>query len=265
MSDQRSGIVEDVVSSLPIYRRVYAVLREEIRDGIYLRNSLLPSEGALAERFMTSRITIRKALELLKLGGYTTTRHGVGTYALARPVDSSTHHFTSNLDILWQETATELLEYKMVPAPPYVAEPMDTAAGALIHKAIRLRTYREQPLELLTTFIREDVARAISREMFLSGPLSDVFRRVGAPSVTARQRITARSADPFTATHLGIEIGAPVLCSIRVSRDAEGRPISYLRELFRPDRYEFELDLEVDGPVMRAVWNKSDLSNDRID
>jgi GntR family transcriptional regulator len=75
--------------------------------------------------------------------------------------------------------------------------------------------------------------------------------------VTARQRITARSADPFSARHLGIEIGAPLLCVMRVSRDASGRPIAYLRSHFRPDRYEIELDFEPESPAQRAVWRMS--------
>jgi GntR family transcriptional regulator len=264
MNDRRPAfaMAEDA-SALPMYRRIYAVLREEIRDGLYLENKMLPSEGALADRFMASRITVRKALELLKNEGYTATRHGVGTYALEQAAETgSSRNFTSNLDILWQETETELLDFGMVPTPPYVAGPMKVAPGTNIHKAIRLRHYRGQPLELLTTFIREDVASKISRDEFLSAPLSHVFRRVGVPSVTARQRITARSADPFSAAHLGLEIGAPVLCVIRVSRDANGVPLSYLREVFRPDRYEIELDLEIDGPAVRGVWDTSDLSND---
>lgn len=67
--------------------------------------------------------------------------------------------------------------------------------------------------------------------------------------------MTARSADPFAARHLDVEIGAPLLCFMRVPYSAEREPISYLRGLFRPDRYEIELDLEVSTMSQTAVWH----------
>ncbi|CAH1658626.1 MAG: GntR family transcriptional regulator [Chelatococcus sp.] len=242
-------------SPLPIYWRVYQVLREEICEGLYPHKELMPSESALAERFATSRITVRKALELLKSEGYIKTRQGVGTFTKAKlPPGSQPRSFTMNLSEMWRETTTTLLEFEFVNAPPNVASLLEVEPGATVHKAIRFRTYKRRPVGLLTTYIHERVARDFTRESFLSAPLITLFSQAGYPSATARQRINARSADPFSAKHLGVEMGAPLLCMMRVSRDASGQPISYLQALFRPDRYEIELDLEIDGPAQKAVW-----------
>jgi GntR family transcriptional regulator len=243
-------------SPLPIYWRVYSVLREEIADREYPTTEPLPSESAIAERFSTSRITVRKAIEMLRSEGYLFTRRGIGTFVSPKlPAEATPQSFTANLTAMWRQTKTELLEFGMVPAPAHVAALLRVEAGDDVHKSIRLRNYKKRPIGLLTTFIQKQLAQNFSREDFVSEPLFRLFAQAGSPSVTARQRVTARSADPYSAQHLNVEIGAPLLCMMRVSYSTNGAPISYLKALFRPDRYEIELDLEVSTASQTAVWH----------
>ena len=247
---------EQANSPLPIYWRVYSVLREEIVDRIYSVDEPLPSEDAIARRFSTSRVTVRKAMEMLRSEGYIYTRRGVGTFVKTKlPAGSQPHSFTANLTAMWRQTKTDVIEFGMVPAPSNVASLLEVSPGAEVHKAVRLRSYKQRPIGLLTTYIQKRVAENFTREDFELAPIFKLFVREGTPSVTARQRVTARSADPFSAQLLNLEIGAPLLCVFRISYDAEGRPLSYLRGHFRPDRYELELDLEVDTVSQMAVWH----------
>lgn len=254
------GPATDVSSSpLPLYWRVFSILREEICDGVYSVTQPLPTEAELSKRFATSRITIRKALEFLKSEGYVVTRHGVGTFIKSKlPSGSRPRGFTMDLTSMSEQMETRLLEFGFIPAPGNIAELLDVTPGEQVHKAIRLRSYKRRPTGLLTTFVHERVARNFTREDFLNASLITLYQREGHPSHTAVQRIAARSADPFCAEHLGLEIGAPVLCFMRLSRDESGRPISYLIGQFRPDRYEIEIDLKMDGPLQKAVWRVSE-------
>lgn len=242
-------------SPLPIYWRIYSILREEIIDGHYNVSVALPSEDAIAERFSTSRLTVRKAMDLLKSEGYLATRRGVGTFVAATlPPGSEPHSFTSNLTDMWKQTETKLLEFGMIAAPADAAAALEVEQGDLVHKAIRLRSYKGRPIGLLTTFIQERLAKNYTPDDFMGAPLFKLFLRDGSPSVTARQRISARSADPFSAEHLEVEIGSPILCVRRISYDIDGKPISFLRSHFRHDRYEIEWDLEVDTVSQKAIW-----------
>lgn len=250
----------DVTSSpLPLYWRVFSILREEICDGTFSPSEPLPSEADLSKRFATSRITIRKALEFLKSEGFIVTKQGVGTFIKSKlPSGSRPGSFTMNLSAMWEQMETRILEFGFISAPPNIAELLELPPASRVHKAIRHRSYKRRPTGLLTTYIREQVARNFTRDDFINAPLITLYRREGFPSHTAVQRISARSADPFCAEHLGLEIGSPILCFMRLSRDSDGKPISYLVGQFRPDRYEIELDLKLDGPSQRAVWSVSD-------
>lgn len=254
-----SAAQNEVTSSLPMYQRVYAVLREEIDDGRYTPDSAMPSEAAFAERFGVSRITIRRTLDMLRIEGYVTRRQGVGTFARGpESAPATPRGFVANLADMWSQTVSELLTYEAERAPRNIAALLELDEAMIVQKAVRLRSYRNRPIGLLTTFMPARIADCFTRDEFISQPVLGLLARAGEASATARQRVTARSADPFSARHLDLEIGSPLLCVMRLSRNAAGVPVSYLRAMYRPDRYELEFDLKAEGPAHRAVWRLAD-------
>jgi GntR family transcriptional regulator len=162
---------------------------------------------------------------------------------------ASPRGFVANLSDMWLQTVSELLVYTTERAPRNIATLLDLPGDASVQKAVRLRSFQRRPIGLLATFIPERIACTFTREEFISMPVLGLLARAGKASATARQRVTARSADPFSAKHLDIDVGSPVLCMMRLSSNAQGEPISYLRAIYRPDRYELEFDLEAEGPT----------------
>ncbi|MEW6341994.1 MAG: FadR/GntR family transcriptional regulator [Pseudomonadota bacterium] len=65
--------------------RVYSDILNRIIDGEYREGDRLPSEHTLAERFETSRPTVREALAQLRADGIIATRQGSGTTVRRRP------------------------------------------------------------------------------------------------------------------------------------------------------------------------------------
>jgi GntR family transcriptional regulator, transcriptional repressor for pyruvate dehydrogenase complex len=65
--------------------RIYSDILNRIIEGEYRAGDRLPTEHALAERFETSRPTVREALAQLRADGIIATRHGSGTTVQRRP------------------------------------------------------------------------------------------------------------------------------------------------------------------------------------
>jgi GntR family transcriptional repressor for pyruvate dehydrogenase complex len=65
--------------------RIYTDILNRIIEGEYREGDRLPTEHALAERFETSRPTVREALAQLRADGIIATRHGSGTTVMRRP------------------------------------------------------------------------------------------------------------------------------------------------------------------------------------
>ncbi|GFZ88814.1 LacI family transcriptional regulator [Paenibacillus marchantiophytorum] len=66
--------------SRPIYERIYETLREEILQGKYNIGDRVPSEKELADEYNVSRITSKKALEMLAEVGLIVRKPGRGSF-----------------------------------------------------------------------------------------------------------------------------------------------------------------------------------------
>src|SRR5215469_13793466 len=65
--------------------KIYGDILNRIIEGEYKEGERLPTEHMLAERFATSRPTVREALAQLRADGIIATRHGSGTTVMRRP------------------------------------------------------------------------------------------------------------------------------------------------------------------------------------
>jgi GntR family transcriptional repressor for pyruvate dehydrogenase complex len=76
-------MTERIPSGLP--ERIYSEILNRILEGEYKEGEKLPTEHALANRFSTSRPTVREALARLRADGIISTRQGSGTTVARRP------------------------------------------------------------------------------------------------------------------------------------------------------------------------------------
>lgn len=52
-------------NKIPIYRQIEQYIMNNIEDGIYAEGMMIPSEEDFCEKFHTSRMTVRKAFDIL--------------------------------------------------------------------------------------------------------------------------------------------------------------------------------------------------------
>ena len=71
------------------YHEIAAVLRERVQAGQFLAGRLLPSESELSTEFAVSRVTVRRALEVLREEGLVNARQGFGWFVASDPVSQS--------------------------------------------------------------------------------------------------------------------------------------------------------------------------------
>lgn len=88
------------MNNYPLYRKVYLSIREKIENGEYPKGSLLPTESDLQKLFNVSRVTIRKAIELLSSEGYVITQQGRGTEVLDHRTSQKLNYISSFMETL---------------------------------------------------------------------------------------------------------------------------------------------------------------------
>ncbi|MFQ9924204.1 MAG: GntR family transcriptional regulator [Beduini sp.] len=70
-------------AKLPLYYSIMLSIKELILDGTYPIGSLLPTETDFENQFNVSKITVRKAVELLENEGYVSKKSGKGTTVIS--------------------------------------------------------------------------------------------------------------------------------------------------------------------------------------
>ncbi len=243
---------------LPKYHRIYLLLREQLADASL--GEALPGEVALAARFGVARITVRKALEQLAAEGWLQRTPGRGTVVrrpaarggtgAARPLSGLLENIVSH----GLATRVRVLECGQVAASEAVAQVLRLPPGAPVHKAVRVRSTRDGPLSLITTHVPAALATGIDRRALVREPLLVLLERAGVRIGHAQQAISARLADDRSATALDVAVGSALLAVNRLVHDDAGRPVQWLQGLYRPDRYEYRMDLSRVGDIDARIW-----------
>jgi GntR family transcriptional regulator len=258
---------------LPKYHQIYLVLREQLREGRFADG--LPGELALAEEFGVARVTVRKALEQLSAEGLierapgrgTTPRRdgtqAAGTARRGAATGGSRAQLTGlleNIVTMGLRTRVDVVSCELIPAPDDVAQALQIEAGAAVQKAVRVRSTREGPLSLITTFVPEPLARGFGRRELAARPLLILLEESGVRIGRAEQSISARLADAVVARHLDVQVGSALLAVDRLIFDEAGRPVQWLHGLYRPDRYEYRMQLSRVGSIDAKVWVSKELT-----
>ena len=88
-------------------------------------------------------------------------------------------------------------------------------------------------------------------------PLLTLLERGGIEVSRAEQTITATLADAEVARRLGVELGAPLLRLGRIVYDQQNRAVEYITGLYRPDRYQYRMNLSRVQTDRANAWSPS--------
>jgi GntR family transcriptional regulator len=253
---------------LPKYHRIYLVLREQLDEGRFSNG--LPGELALTQQFGVARVTVRRALEQLASEGLISRQPGRGTRPIGRqeraagaandPMRTNLTGLLENLVSMGLRTSVKVLDVGTVTASEAVASALGLSPGDAVQKAIRVRSTREGPLSHITTYVPEHLARRFGRRELSRKPILLLLEEAGVKVGRAVQTVSARLADAEVAGHLEVSVGSALLAVRRLIYDEQERPVQWLHGLYRPDRYEYEMQLSRVGSIDAKVWVSRDLS-----
>jgi GntR family transcriptional regulator len=269
-------VAMNAVLPLPKYHQIYLVLREQLDEGRFAEG--LPGEIALMQQFAVARVTVRRALERLAAEGLISREPGRGTRPLARndspavaasglrqrtgavAKSAGLTGLLENLVSVSLNTTVRVLEVGVVFASESVAHALSIATGEGVQKAVRVRSTAEGPLSHITTWVPQALAAGFGENELADKPILVLLEESGVHVGRAHQTISARLADAQVAEHLGVSVGSALLAVRRLVFDTRDRPVQYLHGLYRPDRYEYQMQLSRVGDIDAKVWVSRDAS-----
>ncbi|MFV0240317.1 MAG: GntR family transcriptional regulator, partial [Lacrimispora sphenoides] len=142
-----------------LYLHVYQKILEGIRSFEYDENSPLPAERVICEKYHVSRATVRRALDKLKAEGYIYTLPNNGSFVRPQVFEQPLTKFYSFTDELKNSNIViynHIVEYELVRIDHALAKKLAFPHGAMFHKLVRLRSAKEYPLMLETTYLPQE-------------------------------------------------------------------------------------------------------------
>ncbi len=232
----------DSDSATPLYLQLSNKLAAAIHGGIWQPDEALPSERTLSEQLNISRVTARKAIDMLCERGLLIRKQGSGTFItpkLEQPLSRLTNF------------SEELRQRGFVPGSQWIMRETGIATSEeIISLGLSLNTVVSRLKRLRTA---DNVVMAIESSTipthYLPNPklitdsLYDFLDTRGNAPKRALQHIRAVNATAEQAKLAGIKAGAAMLFITRVGYHANGSAIELTHSYCRSDYYDFVAEL----------------------
>jgi GntR family transcriptional regulator len=222
------------------YRRIADALRAQVVDGAYGPGMVLPSEAELAREHEASRVTIRKALEVLKDDGLIDSRQGFGWFVRPETLRQSLTEVATidqQLAAVGRTATRQVLSFGFVSTPPRVRSVLDADE---VLEVVRRSLADHQPFDLVEIWVPAHLASGVSRDDVESASFYDLL---DVSFGRASQAIGAAVASDTEGGYLEVPEGSPLLVVERVAMDEDGAPVLVATHRFPAHLTEFVVEV----------------------
>lgn len=237
----------DAETGVPLYQQLFVVLRNQIQSGDLLPGARVMSETALCETFGVSRITAQRALNELARAGLVLRERGRGTIVRPDrrpdPIRATLDGLLETVGHIGRTTEVRVLGFGYEAASAEVAERLAIPSASRVLHARRVRYSGEHSMSCLDTWVPEDIGALIDTQDMSVTPLLILLEQAGVPVAAASQTISATLADAAASVALGVPAGSALIDVRRVVYDTADRPVEFIKILYRPELYHFEMSM----------------------
>lgn len=234
------------------YQDISQQLRKKFTGGEYQPGDLLPDQETLAQEFNTTRMTVRKAIQLLIVEGVVYTKRGAGTFlrkdfntedkhdmesSVDRPVGTTLTYagrkVTSKVLSLDARLPTEAEQNSLIIGPD---EPV---------YVIRRVRYVDGLVYAYEHTIMPTKISTITREILEGSVYKHLADEAHVHIAGSHRRIHAIKATQDDVEAMGCELNDPVLVINQVSYTEEGEPFEVSEEHFPYETSSVVADVEL--------------------
>jgi len=236
----------------PRLPKYYGVKRQLLElTGVMTPGTAVPPERELAQRFGTSRTTVRQALAELAVEGRLLRMQGKGTF-VAKPKVAQVLEltgYTEDMRAHGLQPRTVILDTGYIVAEEQLAGYLSIRAGGRVLRVHRLRLADGEPMSIDVSYLPARRFPGLRRNLQKNASLYQTLTSAyGIELAEAEETIETALAGPEDARLLGVDVGLPLLLVSRHSFDASGSPVEWARSWYRGDRYKIVTRLRRPGP-----------------
>lgn len=224
-------------------------IREKIMSGIYTVNEKLPSEKEMGTNYGVSKMTIKRALDILVVEGLIIKRRGSGTYVKDLGVNQMKHiHLANQFSGMtaWntgKEIKSNVLNFSVEKATEKIASHLNIAEDSFIYDVHRVRIVEGIPTVIERTYMPIDVIPSLTLEDVENSIYQYIEEKLGYVIQSTHRTVSVRKATDFEAANLEIEKGDPVAVAEQVGFLNTGEAFELSTSIHRHDYYAVQMIL----------------------
>jgi GntR family transcriptional regulator len=225
--------------------QVHASLHDWITQGRYEPGGCLETESELCEMFGVSRITVRKAIELLAQAGLVKSVQGKGTFIALNnpklPVRADMNQRISRAKQFARKSQIDRLEISTELPGSEVAADLCLKHDEHVIVSSYVRILKNSRIGYATSAIPVKLGVEIAPEDFRLSTMLTILEDKGVALSGIDHLIGATLADSRLASLLEVQVGVPLVRIKMVMLDMQHKPVERVIAHFRADQYEHHM------------------------
>lgn len=228
------------------YRKIYDDTREAIVTGVYNAGDQLPDEISVCDKYDCSRMTVKKAYDMLAQEGLIYRKQGLGSFVLALPAD------TGEVDLQERElqgftratkgnATTKIIHFRLIFAPADIAAKLDIRPNDPLYDILRVRGVDHKPYVLEHTYMSPETIPGITEDILNHSVYSYIENELGKKIASAKKVTKACVSNEQDHRELGLKPVEPVLEVEQIAYLDNGVPFEYSISRHRYDRFKLSL------------------------
>lgn len=229
------------------YKIIANSIRKRIIKGDYVSDQKLPSEKEIGDEFVASKLTVKKALDILVGEGLIIKRRGAGTFVKSLSVDEMERLIVDNQmrgttafnpD---KKVTSKVLSFSVVQASQLVSRKLNLVEASPVYEIYRVRLVDGSPSVIEKTYMPLDVISGLTKKNVEGSIYEYIEEKLGLKIESGHRTITVRKAADFEADELALEYGDPVGIAEQIGYLNTGVQFEYSISVHRYDQFSVEM------------------------
>jgi GntR family transcriptional regulator len=228
--------------ALPLYKKLAEDIKNQISEGVLKENDKLPTELEFSKKYSVSRITVRKAMELLADDGYITKHQGIGTFVAAKKlnrINDKSMGFTDVCESEGKVASAELISLEWTTASVAISQHLCIEEGARVLRISRIRKCDGIPVMIEDNYFSSKYSYLTEQD--LSKSIYAILRNNGDIPQHGTKTVEVGYATANEAELLNVREGSVLLLLRGKATNAAGEVIHYCKQSVNPDRYKLTI------------------------
>lgn len=228
----------------PLYINIARDLQKMIENKIFDKTNMIPPEMTLTKMFSASRVTIRKAIDILVEERILEKKHGSGTFIKSKQVSYDPlklKSFKEEMEQLGYEYTSEVIEFKIIKVDSEIANYLNLAEKERVYYVKRLRSIGDEPAVLEISYLPLSIFPDLTYDDMEISKFEYVEKKKGLKIVRTDTDVDAIIPTEEIKDFLGLPNNLPIISTKGISYLEGDTPFDYTEIFFNPKNYKFKI------------------------